>query len=155
MKIPIEYSLKKLEPPNSTPMESGESQTWGPHFLIFQITLEFRIFFFFGYIYIPLFAWKKESPYSLWFPSQNHQTSLSLSLLLRETKNQREHADFRENPNWEDHHSWGWEQRHHRQCQSQDPGTVFLSNLSFRLMYLFDSFKGTTLFYGSVSSRYN
>jgi len=31
-------------------------------------------------------------------------------------------ADLREDPDWEDHHPRGGEQRHHRQCQGQDPG---------------------------------
>uniref|UniRef100_A0A6V7QX63 Large ribosomal subunit protein eL40 domain-containing protein n=1 Tax=Ananas comosus var. bracteatus TaxID=296719 RepID=A0A6V7QX63_ANACO len=32
-----------------------------------------------------------------------------------------EDADLRENPNGEDHHPRGGEQRHHRQCQGQNP----------------------------------
>lgn len=65
-----------------------------------------------------------------------------------ETQNQREkkNADFRENPNRKDHHFGGREQRHRRQCQSQDPGTLspslFIIIVDFQLICLFICFIG-------------
>ena len=32
------------------------------------------------------------------------------------------HADIREDPDGQDHHPGGGGQRHHRECQGQDPG---------------------------------
>ena len=41
---------------------------------------------------------------------------------LNKISNFRQHADFREDPDWQDHHLGGGAQRHHREREGQDPG---------------------------------
>ena len=53
------------------------------------------------------------------------EPSLQLSPYIRVQKlitNFRQDADLRQDPDRADHHPGGGAQRHHRECQGQDPG---------------------------------
>lgn len=109
--------------------------------IINLISYSLSLYIFILYTYKTKQTHASQSKTKTWF-------SLSLCLktkererdtLRRRRKKKKTDADLCEDSHWENHHSRGREQWHHRQCQSQDPGLFFFLYIYNFLKFLYSN----------------